>query len=77
MRVLLSIKPEFAYKILSGEKKFEYRRRIFRQTDVTSVLVYASGPVRSVIGEFQIGQIITEAPDLVWDETYIDRKSVV
>lgn len=31
MKVLLSIKPEFVEKIFAGEKKFEYRRTIFKK----------------------------------------------
>lgn len=42
MKVLLSIKPEFAEKIFSGEKKFEFRRSIFKDKTVKTVLVYAS-----------------------------------
>ena len=30
MKVLLSIKPEFVEKIFSGEKRFEYRKNIFK-----------------------------------------------
>ena len=31
MKVLLSIKPEFVEKIIRGEKKYEYRKRIFKK----------------------------------------------
>ena len=31
MKILLSIKPEYAHKIFSGEKKFEYRKIIFKK----------------------------------------------
>ena len=30
MKVLLSIKPEFAEKILNGTKRFEFRKGIFK-----------------------------------------------
>lgn len=43
MRVLLSIKPEFVKKIISGEKKYEFRRKIFKR-DVKIVIIYASYP---------------------------------
>lgn len=51
MKVILSIKPEFVEKIINGEKKFEYRRKIFKK-DVEKVLIYASSPIKSVVGEF-------------------------
>ena len=56
MKVLLSIKPEYASKILDGTKRYEYRRAIFKRTEVTTVVVYASDPVRKVIGEFAPGE---------------------
>lgn len=57
MKVLLSIKPEYAYKIFSGEKKFEYRKIIFKKK-IKSVIVYATKPVGKIIGEFEIEDII-------------------
>lgn len=56
----MSIKPQYANKIFSGEKKFEFRRTIFKKTDVKSVIVYSSSPVQKVIGEFEIEKVIAE-----------------
>ncbi len=44
MKVLLSIKPDFVQEMARGRKRFEYRRRIFKQ-DVDSVVIYACRPV--------------------------------
>lgn len=69
MKVVLSIKPEFAYKIFDGSKKFEFRRSIFKNKDVKSVIVYASSPVQKVIGEFEISKIINSDLDSLWKLT--------
>jgi predicted transcriptional regulator len=69
MRVLLSIKPEFAYKIFSGEKKYEFRRIIFKNKKVKKVIVYASSPVKKVIGEFEIETILSEEVSALWKKT--------
>ncbi len=69
MNVLLSIKPEFANAIFSGEKKFEFRRVIFKEKTVKKVYVYASKPIGLVIGEFDIEEVITEAPNSLWSIT--------
>ena len=66
MRVLLSIKPEFAFKIFEGKKKFEFRKIIFKNPNVRTVVVYASSPVQQVIGEFEIDDILSFAPDEIW-----------
>ena len=40
MKALLSIKSEFVKRILSGEKKYEYRRRVFARDDVEAIVIY-------------------------------------
>ena len=69
MKVLLSIKPEFALKIFDGSKKYEYRRAIFKRGEVTTVVVYASDPIKKVIGEFAIGDILHDEPQMLWVKT--------
>lgn len=69
MKVLLSIKPEFAFKIFDGEKKFEFRKVIFKNPDIRTVVVYASSPVQKVIGEFEIDGILSSSPDEIWELT--------
>lgn len=69
MKVLLSIKPEFADKIFSGEKKFEFRKRAFRNIEVHTVVVYATMPVGKIIGEFTIKHIHQDSPESIWSKT--------
>lgn len=69
MKVLLSIKPEFANKIFSGEKKYEYRKSIFVREGIHTVVVYSTMPVGRIIGEFEIEKILRDNPEAVWKET--------
>lgn len=69
INVLLSIKPKFATAIFTGEKQFEFRRAIFKSTNVKKVYVYASKPIGLVIGEFEIDKIITADPESLWKTT--------
>ena len=69
MKVVLSIKPEFAFKIFNGTKKFEFRKAIFKNSKIKTVIVYASSPVQQVIGEFEIEKIINEDIDSLWNLT--------
>ena len=66
MKVILSIRPEYVQKIFGGTKKFEFRRSIFKNKRVTSVIVYASAPVQRVVGEFGIGKIVCDSPESLW-----------
>lgn len=69
MKVLLSIKPEYADRIFSGEKKFEFRKAVFKNSEVTTVVIYATMPVGKVVGEFEIDAIIKERPSKLWQIT--------
>lgn len=69
MRVLLSIKPEYAEKILSGEKRYEFRRTVFKNTAIKKVVIYASSPVKKVIGEFDIECVISLELEDLWKKT--------
>ena len=69
MKVLLSIKPEYAFKIFDGTKKFEFRKVIFKNPNIKTIVVYASSPVRQVIGDFEIDCIFSFDPESIWKIT--------
>jgi predicted transcriptional regulator len=67
-RALLSIKPEYAQAIFRGDKRFEFRRSIFRQP-VDIVVVYITNPVGLVFGEFAVRHIIKDTVNGLWHRT--------
>lgn len=69
IKVLLSIKPEYAEKILNGEKKFEFRRVLPKNKEVDKVVIYATMPIGKIIGEFEIADFISESPIQLWQLT--------
>lgn len=69
MKVLLSIKPEYAEKIFSGQKKYEFRKIGFKNRCVKTVVVYATMPVGRIIGEFKIKEIHKDSPNAIWEKT--------
>ncbi|WP_303638906.1 ASCH domain-containing protein [Stenotrophomonas tuberculopleuritidis] len=66
MKVLLSIKPEYAEKILDGRKRFEFRKAMPRIQGVKTVVIYATMPVGKVVGEFEIDECISCRPRELW-----------
>lgn len=70
MKVLLSIKPEFAEKIFNGTKKYEFRKSIFKNKDVDTIVVYVSSPWKYIIGEFKIEHILCDNVDSIWELTH-------
>ena len=67
MKALLSIKPEFVEEIIEGRKKFEYRKKLFKRSDISSIVVYATKPYGKVVGEFEIETILEENIDKLKD----------
>lgn len=65
----MSIKPGFVEKIFSGEKEYEYRKTLFRRSDISTVVIYATKPVGMVVGEFEIAEILDGSPEFVWEST--------
>lgn len=71
MKVLLSIKPEYVKKIFAGTKKYEFRKSLFRRSDIKFVVIYASAPIKRVVGEFEIDNILSDDVNTVWEKTKI------
>lgn len=65
--VLMSIQPKYADKIAEREKKIEFRKKVFSQT-VKKVYVYASSPVKRILGYFKVTDIIKDTPNKLWDK---------
>ena len=69
MKLLLSIKPQFADRIFDGSKTFEFRKAIHRRTEITTAVVYVTRPVGMIVGEFEIQGIESGHPQSLWDMT--------
>jgi predicted transcriptional regulator len=64
----LSIRPPYAEAIFRGEKRFEFRRAIFRK-NVDVVVVYITSPTCLVVGEFDVTAVISDSVEDLWGRT--------
>lgn len=69
VKVLLSVKPKFVNLIASGVKCFEYRRVLYKHPDIKRIVVYASNPVCRIVGEIEVGELLTDTPEALWRRT--------
>ena len=72
MKILLSIKPEYVEKIMSGEKKFEYRKsnmKNIKNKNIETVVIYSTMPIGKVVGEFEIKRFLEDTPEKIWGKT--------
>lgn len=67
MDAILSIKPVYAYQILAGTKKVEFRKRSFKEK-VRRVYIYASLPVKQIVGYFTFVKIDEDTPMNLWEK---------
>lgn len=68
MNAILSIKPQFVEEIVAGRKKYEFRKKGFKE-HVGKVYIYASSPVCRIVGEFVLGNVLEGNPDEIWSKT--------
>jgi len=71
---LFSIRPEYAQAIFEGKKRFELRRGRGGGLEEGGIaVVYVSGRVKEIRGEFTIGRIRVGTPEEIW--RYVRRKN--
>lgn len=70
MNVIISIKPCFCDSIFKGLKLCEYRKRVFKSSDVDKVYIYTSKPISKIVGYFTVKRIIDDTPSKVWNQTH-------
>ena len=67
-KMLLSINPEHVENIMNGNKRYEFRK-IRCRSDVDKIVIYCTSPVKRVVGEAEVLEIIVDTPDEVWERT--------
>ena len=65
-RMLMSIKPEHAASILSGNKRVEVRRRFSKEWAGCRVSIYASHPRCCIVGDALMREVVVDNPDHIW-----------
>lgn len=66
--IILSIRPIFAEKILSGEKKYEYRKRLCAKK-VSKIYIYETAPVKKITGEVEVIKKLKMKKEKLWKQT--------
>jgi len=67
--ILISILPKWADQILSGAKKWEYRRVAINAEKGSKLILYASGKLHAIVGEATIEKVLIEPVDLLIKHT--------
>ncbi|MBQ6742987.1 MAG: ASCH domain-containing protein [Bacteroidales bacterium] len=65
--IIISIHPVFVEKILSGEKKYEFRK--YFPAGVRYMLVYTTSPVKRITALVEIDTVLCDSPRNIWNKT--------
>ncbi len=72
MNVILSIRPNFCQAIFNSSKVYEYRKRVFKSTDIDRVYIYSTKPICKIVGYFTVAAMIEDSPNNVWEISHND-----
>ena len=73
-KILISINPEHVQNIIKGIKKYEYRKIAAKQ-DISSIVIYETTPVKRIVAEAEIIDVLMYSPEELFDE-YFDGKEI-
>lgn len=69
-KILLSIFKEYADKIISGEKRFEFRKKIPRE-NISHIVFHTTAPDSQIVCIAEVKQILADTPQNLWKKTAI------
>ena len=73
--LFIAVKPEYANKLISGKKDIELRKMKPNVQPGDYVIIYASAPVKAVVGFGKVKKIIECTPKCLW-ERYSNRLGI-
>ena len=68
-KILMPINPEYVNEILSGNKKYEYRKIKAKRKNVDKMIIYSTSPIMRIVAEVDILDILEDSPDKLWEKT--------
>jgi len=66
-QLVLSIQPKYAENIMLGMKSVEIRKKFSKDWEGARFNVYASAPIKSLLGEVRIERVIEGTPAKIWE----------
>ncbi len=66
--ILLPILPVYVDKILNGEKKYEFRKKLAKK-DIKKIYIYETAPTKKIVGEAEVVSKITMEKNDLWQLT--------
>lgn len=68
-KILMPINPCYVDEILSGRKKYEYRKIKAKKNNIDKMIIYSTSPVMRIVAEVEVDEIIEDTPERLWNLT--------
>lgn len=68
LNALFSIKPQYAERIFSGKKRFEFRTTVCKK-QIDKIIIYETSPTSKIVGEVSVLEILKDTPQKIWEKT--------
>lgn len=68
-KILMPINPCYVEEILSGRKKYEYRKIKAKKNNIDKMIIYSTSPVMRIVAEVEVDEIIEDTPEKLWNLT--------
>lgn len=66
-KLVFSVQPKHAEQIMLGNKRVEIRRKFSRDWEGARFNIYASTPIKALMGEARIDRVIEGTPTKIWE----------
>jgi predicted transcriptional regulator len=64
--ILISVHPHYADKIVSGEKRIEFRR-CWATQPISEIVIYATSPIQRVVAIARVKKVTQASPSKLWE----------
>lgn len=71
-KILMPINPEYVDEIISGNKKYEYRKIKAKRNKIDKMIIYSTSPIMKVVAEVDVVDILEDSPQKIWEQTKKD-----
>jgi predicted transcriptional regulator len=68
--LLISLKPQYADKVFDGSKTVELRRTRPKLNNSDLILIYATSPVKAIVGGSEVKDVLSGTPNEIWSAIF-------
>lgn len=68
MNLIISIKDKYIKEMRKNNKKYEYRKTIFKR-EINKIYIYSTSPIKKIVGYVNFSNFLEGKPEDIWEKT--------